>query len=168
MSQTIPVDIPDEYYQINQQYAKEQGLNPSSLLGSVIKSYVEWYIPVKSFDPVTVPKKMLGTLFEMVGKEIIETLTEQWAIESRNIVLLSGATFTTETAMDFVYKISKYFRGADAKLIKSRDKDDVISFIIRHDGGERFSYFCALCFNHFFNFFPLRKVLVNHDNSCVY
>jgi hypothetical protein len=58
--------------------------------------------------------------------------------------------------------------GSDAKLIKSKERDDMISFIIRHDGGEKFSYFRARCFDRFFNFFSLRKVLINHDTSCVY
>ncbi|AFU59634.1 hypothetical protein Ngar_c27130 [Candidatus Nitrososphaera gargensis Ga9.2] len=47
----------------------------------------------KSFKPVAVLKKMLGVLFELVSKENIDRLTEQWAAESRNIVLLSGSSF---------------------------------------------------------------------------
>ncbi len=59
-------------------------------------------IPVKSFDPVTVPlKKMLGALFEMIDKKNIDRLTEQCAIESRNIVLLSGSDFSVKTAIAF-------------------------------------------------------------------
>jgi hypothetical protein len=111
---------------------------------------------------------MMAALFEMISKENIDKLSEQWAVESRNIVLLSGTSFSTQTAMDFTYKVSRYFMGADAKLIRSEEKEDVISFIIRHDGGEKFSYFCARCFDRFYNFFSLRKVLINHDASCVY
>jgi|SRR5919198_4575479 hypothetical protein len=145
-------------------------MNPAALLSSIAQSYAEWYIPVKSFDPITVPKKMLGSLFEMIPKESIDKITEQWAIESRNIVLLSGGDFSVETAIAFTYKVSKYFMGADAKLIKrNKDKEDsTISFIVRHDGGDRLSYFCARCFYHFFNFFPLKHVIVNHDPSSVY
>ena len=59
--------------------------------------------------------------------------------------------------------------GADAKLIKHNDKEDnTISFIIRHDGGDKFSYFCARCFYYFFNFFPLKHAIINHNPSSVY
>jgi len=167
LSQKIPVEISDEYFTIIQEFAQQQGMNPATLLSSLVKSYAEWYIPVKSFDPVTVPKKMLGALFEMIDKEKIDRLTEQWATESKNIILLSGSAFSLETAIGFTYKVSKYFIGADAKVIRSKDKDS-ISFIVRHDGGEKFSYFCAGCFYHFFNFFPLKRVVVNHDASSVY
>lgn len=67
-----------------------------------------------SFDPVTVPKKMLGSFFEMIPKERIDMLDAQWAIESRNIVFLSGSEFSIENAIGFTYKVSKYFMEADA------------------------------------------------------
>jgi hypothetical protein len=170
MPQILPVEVSDEALQVIQEFASRQGMNPAALLSSIAQSYAEWYIPVKSFDPITVPKKMLSSLFEMIPKESIDKITEQWAIESRNIVLLSGSDFSIETAIAFTYKVSKYFMGADAKLIKrNKDKEDsTISFIVRHDGGDRFSYFCARCFYHFFNFFPLKHVIVNHDPSSVY
>ena len=92
--------------------------------------------------------------------------------ESRNIVFLSGSDFSVENAIAFTYKVSKYFMGADAKLIKrSKDGEDSnnrVSFIIRHDCGDKFSYFCARCFYHFFNFFALKRVIVNHDPTSVY
>jgi hypothetical protein len=171
MPQTIPIEVSDEALQIIQEFASRQGMNAAALLSSVAESYAEWYIPVKSFDPVTVPKKMLGSLFEMISKESTDKLAEQCATESRNIVLLSGSDFSVETAIAFTYKVSKYFMGADAKLIKrSKDKEDdnIISFIIRHDGGDKFSYFCARCFYHFFTFFPLKHVIVDHDPSSVH
>jgi len=164
---TVPVEVNDEAFQVIQEFANRQGMNASALIASMIQSYAEWYLPVKSFDPISVPKKMLATLFEMVPKENIDKMAEQWAIESKNIVLLSGNRFSVETAVGFTYKVSRYFMGADAKLIKTKDKD-AISFIIRHDGGEKFSYFCARCFYHFYNFFPLKQVIVNHDASSVY
>src|ERR687887_980292 len=143
MPQILPVEVSDEALQIIQEFASRQVMNPAALLSSIAQSYAEWYIPVKSFDPITVPKKMLGSLFEMIPKESIDKITEQWAIESRNIVLLSGSDFSVETAIAFTYKVSKYFMGADAKLIKrNKDKEDsTISFIVRHDGGDRLSYF---------------------------
>lgn len=169
MPQTVPVELSDEALQVIQEFASRQGMNTSTLLSSVAQSYAEWYIPAVSFDPVTVPKKMLGSLFEMIPKESIDKLAEQWATESKNIVLLSGSDFSVETAIAFTYKVSKYFMGADAKLFKRKGKEDkTISFIIRHDGGDKFSYFCARCFYYFFNSFPLKHVVVDHDQSSVY
>lgn len=105
----------------------------------------------------------------MIPKESIDKTAEQGAIESRNIVFLSGSNFSVETAIAFTYRVSKYFMGADAKLIKHNDKEDnTISFIIRHDGGDKFSYFCARCFYYFFNFFPLKQAIINHNPSSVY
>jgi hypothetical protein len=169
MPQTVPVEMTDDALHVIEEFASRQGMNPAALLSSIVQSYAEWYIPVKSFDPITVPKKMLGSLFEMISKESIDKLAEQWATESKNIVLLSGTDFSVETAIAFTYKVSKYFMGADAKLFKRKEKEDnVISFIIRHDGGDKFSYFCARCFYHFFNSFPLKHVVVDHDQSSVY
>jgi hypothetical protein len=71
MSQKLPVEVSDEALQVIQEFASRQGTNPSGFLSSVAKSYAEWYIPVKSYDAVTVPKKMLGTLFEMVPKKAL-------------------------------------------------------------------------------------------------
>jgi hypothetical protein len=53
----------------------------------------------------------------MIPKESIDKTAEQGAIESRNIVFLSGSNFSVETAIAFTYRVSKYFMGADAKLI---------------------------------------------------
>jgi hypothetical protein len=169
MPQTLPVEVTDDALQVIQEFASRQGMNPAALLSSIVQSYAEWHIPVRSFDPVSVPKKMLGSIFEMIPKETIDKLAEQWATESKNIVLLSGSEFSVETAIAFTYKVSKYFMGADAKLIKRNEKEDkTISFIIRHDGGDKFSYFCARCFHYFFNSFPLKHVVVDHDQSSVY
>jgi hypothetical protein len=170
---TVPVEVNDEKLKIIQEHAERQGMSVDALLASIVHSYAEWWIPVKSFEPITVPKKMIGALFEMVSRENIDQLTEQWAVEARNIVLLSGSSFSIETAIDFTYKISKYFMGADAKLVKKKPNDresnnNIISFIIRHDGGEKFSYFCTRCFYYFYSFFPLKHVIVRHDASSVY
>jgi hypothetical protein len=77
MPQTIPVEVSDKALQAIQEFASRQGMNASTLLSSVAQSYAEWYIPAMSFDPVTVPKKMLGSLFEMIPKESIDKLAEQ-------------------------------------------------------------------------------------------
>lgn len=142
---------------------------PSALLSSIVQSYAEWYLHVRSFDPITPPKKMLGNTFEMIPKESIDKLAEQWTTESKNIVLLSRSDFSVETAIAFTYRLSKYFMGADAKLFKRNEKEDKTnSIIIRHDGSDKSSYFCTRCFYDFFNSFAMKHVAVDHDQSSVY
>lgn len=154
MPQTLPVEVTDDALQVIQEFASRQGMNPAALLSSIVQSYAEWYKPGKSFDPITVPKKMLGSLFEMIPKESIDKLAEQWATESRNIVLLSGIDFSVESAIAFTYKVSKYFMGADAKLIKRKEKEyKIISFIIRHDGGINSLTFVHAVFTIFLTLF---------------
>jgi hypothetical protein len=52
-----------------------------------------------------------------------------------------------EAEIMYIYKVSKYFMRAEAELIKREDKEECrISFIVRHDGGDKFSYFCACYF----------------------
>jgi hypothetical protein len=77
MPQTLPVEVSDEALQVIQEFASRQGTKAAALLSSVAESYAEWYIPVKSFEPVTVPKKMLGSLFDMIPKESIDKLAQQ-------------------------------------------------------------------------------------------
>jgi hypothetical protein len=167
MTQHVQVDIPDDVHKVIEMFAKRQGISLPAYLSSVIQTQAEWHIPVQSFEPLTVPKKMLAILFSMLNKQEIDKRTDQSATESRNIVLLSGSPFTIENAIGFCYKISKYFMGADAKLVQSQEKD-VVSIIIRHDGRQNFSYFCAQCFVRLFNIFELKAVAVTHDFSTAF
>jgi hypothetical protein len=52
MPQTIPIAVTEEALQIIHEYASREGMSSAALLSSVAQSYAEWYIPVKSFDPV--------------------------------------------------------------------------------------------------------------------
>jgi hypothetical protein len=47
----------------------------------------------------------------MIPKESIDKTAEQGAIESRNIVFLSGSNFSVETAIAFTYRVS-IFHGS--------------------------------------------------------
>ena len=62
MPQTVRLGVSDEALQVMQEFASRQGMNTSTLLSSVAQLYAEWYIPAMSFEPVTVPKKMLKGL----------------------------------------------------------------------------------------------------------
>lgn len=90
MPQTFLIAVTEETLQIVHGYASREGISSAALLSAVAQSHAEWYIPVKSFDPVSVPKKMLSSLFETIPNGSIDKLAEQWVIESKNIVLLSG------------------------------------------------------------------------------
>jgi len=112
---------------------------------------------------------MLGSIFEMIPKESIDKLAEQWATESRNIVLLSGSNFSVETAIAFTYKVSKYFMGADAKLISARRKK-IKQFHLSSGmtvGINSLTLVHAV-FTIFFNSFALKHVVVDHDQSSVH
>lgn len=123
-------------------FAAGQGLDARAYINSVLEPYANWYIPVRSFDPVTVPKKMLSALFGMATHEQLDALTRQWAVESKNILMLSGADFNLETALTFARLISKYFVGGDARMIDSQDKNkNVVSMVVRHDAGNTFPSF---------------------------
>jgi hypothetical protein len=42
MPQTLPVEVSDEAFQVIQEFASRQGMNPSALLASVAESDAEW------------------------------------------------------------------------------------------------------------------------------
>jgi hypothetical protein len=138
----IPLRINEKKFRIIEDFASQQGLAVNTYLNSVVDSYVEWDIRVKSFDPVTVPKKMQGTIFALVNRADLDQLTKQWATEAKNIVLLSGDGLTLESAVSFSRLIAKHFMGSDTRVSKSED-GKTIMLIIRHDGGNGFSFFCS-------------------------
>lgn len=149
-----------------QDFAASQGLDAKAYINSILESYVEWYIPAHSFAPIAVPKKMLSALFGMASHQQLDVLTRQWAIESKNIILLSGMDFNLETAVAFARIVAKYFVGGDARMVGSQD--NAVSMVVRHDGGEHFSFFCARCYEHFFNLLTLKRVTVDHDLSTIF
>lgn len=152
--------------QVIRDFAASQGLDAKAYINSILESYVEWYIPAHTFSPIAVPKKMLAALFSMAPREQLDALTREWANESKNIILLSGMDFNLETAVGFARIIAKYFVGGDARMVGSQD--NVVSMVIRHDGSEHFSFFCARCYQHFFNLLTLKRVSVDHDPSTIF
>jgi hypothetical protein len=128
--------------------AATQGLSMTSYLSSMADSFAEWYIPVKSFEPITIPKKMMRTIFSMVDRIKLEPITKEWATESKNIVLLSGEEFNLKSAIAFSRRIARYFMGADTKIVNSSDGKRV-TVVVRHDAGENFSFFAVLVLDIF-------------------
>lgn len=147
-------------------FAASQGLDARAYINSILESYVEWYIPAHTFSPIAVPKKMLAALFGMADRKRLDALTREWAHESKNLILLSGHDFNLETAVGFARVVAKYFVGGDARMVGSQG--NVISMVVRHDGGEHFSFFCAKCYEHFFNLLTIKRVTVDHDSSTIF
>lgn len=147
-------------------FAASQGLDARAYINSILESYVEWYIPAHTFSPIAVPKKMLAALFGMADRKRLDALTREWANESKNLILLSGRDFNLETAVGFARVVAKYFVGGDARMVGSQG--NVISMVVRHDGGEHFSFFCAKCYEHFFNLLTIKRVTVDHDSSTIF
>jgi hypothetical protein len=111
---------------------------------------------------------MISAIFASTNRIKLDELSDLWATEAKNIVLLSGADLTVESAVSFSCKIAKYFMGADTKVIKSED-GNAISLVVRHDGGDNFSFFCSRCFERFFKlFFHLKKVSVDYDTTTIF
>jgi hypothetical protein len=148
-------------------FAASQGLDARAYINSILESYVEWYIPAHTFSPIAVPKKMLAALFGMATREQLDALTREWANESKNLILLSGHDFNLETAVGFARVVAKYFVGGDARMV-GPSQDNVVSMVVRHDGGEHFSFFCAKCYEHFFNLLTIKRVTVGHDPSTIF
>ncbi|MGI0038195.1 MAG: hypothetical protein ACREAO_00120 [Nitrososphaera sp.] len=164
--EVVNLAVNKETLKVIQDFAASQGLDARAYINSILESYVEWYIPAHSFAPVAVPKKMLSALFGMAGHQQLDVLTRQWATESKNIILLSGMDFNLETAVAFARIVAKYFVGGDARMVGS--PENTISMVVRHDGGEHFSFFCARCYEHFFNLLTLKRVTVDHDPSTIF
>lgn len=166
-SENVALAVSGRTMKVIRDFAASQGLDVNSYLNSVLQSQAEWYIPVRSFEPITAPKKMLSALFGLIGHEQLDALTKQWAIESKNIILLLGLDLNLETAVAFGRLIARYFVGGDARMVESPNKNTV-SMVVRHDGGEHFSFFCAQCYKHFFNLLTIKQVTVEHDPSTIF
>lgn len=160
----VTLRVNDRSFNIIRDFAANRGLSVNAYLNSVIDSQAEWFIPTSSYAAVTVPKAMLGTLFSLIDRQNIEVLARKWAAEARNIIMLSGAEPSVESALDFVRKVSKYFMGTDARINLT---DKVVSIAIRHDGGANFSYFTAQSYVYLFQRIEVRA-FVDHDETTVF
>jgi hypothetical protein len=165
-------------FNIVQDYAKSRGFSVNSYLNSIIDSYAEWYIPLGSYEPVAVPKRLFSSLFNLASKEKLDELAHNWAKEAKNgTVLLFGTEFNLESALDFTRKISKYVMDSDARITTTADASqrvdktdnnrNNISIVIRHDLGENFSFYYSRGFLYFFNLLQSVKTSVEYDESTI-
>jgi hypothetical protein len=170
----ITLRINEESYRVLKDYATNHGLSVNAYLNSVIDSQAEWFIPTSSYDAVTVPKSMVAILFGIANQESLDKLAKMWAVEAKNIILLSGAELSVQSAVSFVRRVSKYFMGTDARitLLNKAGGDPsadhaAISAVIRHDAGENFSYFTSRSFAHLFETIGIRAA-VDYDSTTVF
>jgi hypothetical protein len=166
----VALAVNKETMKVMEDFAASQGLGARAYINSILESYVEWYILAHTFALIAVPKKMLAALFNVASREHLDALTREWAGESKNPILLSGRDFNLETALGFARVVAKYFVGGDARIVRPKgDSSNVISMVVvRHDGGEHFSFFCAKCYEHFFNLLTIKRVAVANDPSTIF
>ena len=168
----ITLRISEESFRVLKDYATNHGLSVNAYLNSVIDSQAEWFIPTSSYDAVTVPKSMVAILFGIADQASLDKLAKMWAVEAKNIILLSGAELSVQSAVGFVRRVSKYFMGTDARITflnKAGEPSDhgAISAVIRHDAGENFSYFTGRSFAHLFEMMKIRAT-VDYDSTTLF
>ena len=189
----ITLRMNNDSFDIIEEYAGAHGLSVNAFINSIIERNVEWIIPSSSYEQVTVPKKMLASLFDSANENALEQMAQYWATEARNAILLFGNNLTLTSAIDYVRRVSKYFIRSDAKIsiiknkyvvnlsedinVESKYKmigdddnniaDSDILIVIRHDLGKNFSIFWSKQMLAFFNAIQSRKVSVSHDTTTV-
>lgn len=177
-SKVITVRLKEKSFKVLQDYAAIRSLSVNSYLNSIIDSYAEFFIPLSSYQPVAIPKRLLATLFSLADKDKLNELAQGWAKEAKNAtILLYGTEFNLESALDYTRKMAKYVLDCDARIMFSSDKDNKaitennemgVSMVIRHDLGENVSYYYGLRFRYFFESLKSTKVKLEHDDSTIY
>ena len=112
----ITLRMNNDSFDIIEEYAGAHGLSVNAFINSIIERNVEWIIPSSSYEQVTVPKKMLASLFDSANENALEQMAQYWATEARNAILLFGNNLTLTSAIDYVRRVSKYFIRSDAKI----------------------------------------------------
>jgi hypothetical protein len=169
-----------------QEYAEAQGLSVNAYINSIVQAYTDWFSLFSSNELVTLPKKMVSTLFEAAGLNILEQMARECASEAKNYSLFTEGYLTLETAIDTVRRISKYFVSSHIRITpiknnshlnirngsKREDDDDNIKdndilIVFRHDLGRNFSTFYARAGYYFFSKLESHKISINHDETTV-
>jgi hypothetical protein len=69
----VTLRMNEESFQTVEDYAKGKGLTVSAYINSIIDQYVGFFIPLASVEKVTIPKKVLYSLFSYASKESLES-----------------------------------------------------------------------------------------------
>ena len=175
----ITLRISENDFNIVENFAKAKGLSVSAYISSVIKSQTEYFIPSASNEKVSIPKKILYSLFSYASKEDLDDLVNHWAIEQKHVVRLIWGELNLQSLLDVIFKVSKYMMGTDARVIitsnltkgasydEMKDLSTILSYsdgvsgggvntsdtfwiVIRHNLGVNCSYFWNKMFIQFF------------------
>jgi hypothetical protein len=144
----VTLRMNEESFQIIEDYAEGKGLTVSAYINSILDQHVGFFIPFASVEKVTIPKRVLYSLFSYASKESLDELVKEWADQPKNAVRLLGGELNLESSLNVISKICKYMMGTDARIIRTQQRN--IWVVIRHNLGENYSYFWNQMFLHFF------------------
>jgi hypothetical protein len=151
-------------YKILKDYSDTQGLSVNAYLNSIIEGYVEWFIPVSSYQSMAFPKRMASQLFDNIPQATLEKMATEWAEEAKNVVLLSGQKFNLKSAIEYARIVTKYFMHGHMQIAKDPDNQE-INITIRHEVGINFSYFIGHGYANYFELLESVQVSGDFDSS---
>lgn len=163
----ISLRVKESAYKILKDYSHTQGLSVNACLNSIIEAYVEWFIPISSYQSMTLPKQMVSQLFDNIPPEILDKLAIEMAQEAKNVILLSGQKFDIMSVIECVRIISKYLMHGHMQISKDSDNHG-ISVTARHEVGRNFSYFAGHGYAHFFEQLEAAQVSLKFDSSMIF
>ena len=115
----ITLRMSQDSFKIVEDYANSKGLSTSAYITSIVDSYTGWFIPLSSNEKVSVPKKALFSLFSYASKASLDDFVKEWAVELKHGVHFLYGELNLQTSLYAISKISKYFMGADARIINT-------------------------------------------------
>ena len=111
-------------------------------------------------------RRPLYQLFSYASRDSLDDLVKVWEDEPKNALRLLGGDINLESALNSVFKVSKYLMGTDARIITTEQKNTWS--VIRHNLGKNFSYFWNQMFIHFFE--PLQDqvdIVTEYDDTTI-
>lgn len=113
----ITLRINENDFKIVEDFTKAKGLSVSAYINSVIKSQTEYFIPLASNEKVSIPKRVLYSLYSYASKENLDDLADDWTIELDHATQLLWGELNLQTSLDVIFKTAKYMMGTDARVI---------------------------------------------------
>ena len=162
----VTLRLDQDSFKTVEDYAKGKGISVSAYITSVLDSYSEWFIPLASNERIAIPKKAMYQLFSYASRDSLDDLVKVWEDEPKNALRLLGGDINLESALNSVFKVSKYLMGTDARIITTEQKNTWS--VIRHNLGKNFSYFWNQMFIHFFE--PLQDqvdIVTEYDDTTI-